>query len=60
VYQSIPRCALHAKGKNIGNEVWGNIIVEEYIDVNDELVACGEVSQSRFYPARDQGLGLAN
>jgi hypothetical protein len=37
VYQSIPRSALLAKREDIGESVWGDIIVEGYVDIDDEL-----------------------
>jgi hypothetical protein len=39
VYRSIPRAALQAKGEDIAEDVWGDIIAEEYVDINDEIQA---------------------
>jgi hypothetical protein len=39
VYRSIPRHILHARGLNIGDDVWGDIIVEQYLDLDDMLVS---------------------
>ena len=36
-YHSIPRCILQAKGEHIEEEVWGDIVIDEYVDDNDEL-----------------------
>lgn len=37
-YESIPRCFLVANGEDVGEDVWGDFIVKEYFDENDEMV----------------------
>lgn len=37
-YESIPRCFLIANGEDVGEDVWGDFIVKEYFDENDEIV----------------------
>jgi hypothetical protein len=36
-YRSIPRRILQAKGENIGEEMWGDIVIDEFVDDIDEL-----------------------
>jgi hypothetical protein len=36
-YRSIPRRILLARGEDIGEELWGDIVIDEYVDDNDEL-----------------------
>jgi hypothetical protein len=39
VYRSIPRAALKAKGEDIAEDVWGDIIVEGYVDIDGKIQA---------------------
>jgi hypothetical protein len=36
-YRSVPRGILQAKGEDIREEMWGDIVIEEYVDDNGEL-----------------------
>jgi hypothetical protein len=38
VYRSIPRAILRARGSSVGDDVWGDIIVEEYLDLDGRLI----------------------
>jgi hypothetical protein len=38
VYRSVPRSILIAKGEAISDEFWGDIVVEEYLDDDENLV----------------------
>ncbi|KAI9781656.1 MAG: uracil DNA glycosylase [Geoglossum umbratile] len=38
-YRSIPRRILKGRGEDIGEEMWGDIVLDEFIDVNDETVS---------------------
>lgn len=37
-YESIPRCIIQAKGEEIGDEFWGDIVVKEFLDGDDKVV----------------------
>lgn len=37
-YESIPRGFLLAKGENVGDDVWGDLIVKEYFNEDDNIV----------------------
>jgi hypothetical protein len=36
-YRSIPRRILQAKGEDISEDMWGDIVIDEYVDDNEEL-----------------------
>lgn len=38
MYRSIPRSLLQAKGENVTDDIWGDIVVEEYLDMDDRIV----------------------
>lgn len=35
VYKSIPRAILSARGENVPDTVWGDILIEDYVDLDD-------------------------
>jgi hypothetical protein len=37
-YHSIPRQTLQAKGENVPEKIWGDIVVREYLNEDDEVV----------------------
>jgi hypothetical protein len=36
-YHSSPRCILQAKGEDISEEMWGDIVIDGYVDEDDKL-----------------------
>lgn len=37
IYKSVPRANLNGRGESLPPTIWGDIIVEEYIDLYDEI-----------------------
>lgn len=37
VYKSVPRANLNARGEVLPSTVWGDIVLDEYIDLFDEI-----------------------
>jgi hypothetical protein len=37
-YRSVPRCILKARGEDVADDVWGDIVAEEYIDEEENHV----------------------
>ena len=38
-YRSIPRRILIAKGQDVDDEIWGDLVIDEFINEDDEIVS---------------------
>ncbi|ELR08557.1 uracil DNA glycosylase [Pseudogymnoascus destructans] len=45
-YSSVPRAILMAKGRDISEEVWGEIVVYEYVNDLGDLISVGDVEET--------------
>lgn len=37
VYKSVPRANINAHGESLPPTIWGDVVVEEYLDLYDEI-----------------------